>query len=172
MNDHQAFFKLLETLGIASQTVVHEAVHTAEGLAHRDTGGWEFPVKNIVVEDKNKQLYLITMHLLTPPLDLKELAKGLGAAGRFSFARPQTLAQTLRVLPGSVTPFAIYNDKERKVQLVLDDRMRKAKTISAHPLVNTMTTTISMADFLKLIGLSGHRPIWCALPVKEGDKAT
>jgi len=166
MNDDRAFFKLLEELGIPSQTVEHEAVLTAESLAQRDISQWEFPVKNILVEDKGKQLYLITMHLLTPPLDLKELAKRIGANGRFSFASPQTLAATLRVLPGSVTPFAAFNDRERKVRIVLDERLRKAATISAHPLVNTATTTIATAGLFRLFDYSGHRPLWCALPVK------
>ena len=166
MNNASAFFQLLDQLGIPSQTVEHEAVHTAEGLASRDLTQWEFPVKNIVVADKHKQLYLVTMHLLTPQLDLKELAARLNAAGRFSFASPGILAAVLGVLPGSVTPFAAFNDHERKVRLVLDSRMRRAKTVSAHPLVNTMTTTIAMADLLKLFAYSGHQPVWCALPVK------
>jgi Ala-tRNA(Pro) deacylase len=166
MNNDRAFFQLLDELGISSQTVEHEAVHTADGLARRDITQWEFPVKNIVVEDKRKQLYLVTMHLLTPPLDLKELAKRIGATGRFSFASPLTLSAALRVLPGSVTPFAVFNDDERKVQVVLDDRLRKAKTISAHPLINTMTTTIATPDLIKLFAHSGHRPLWCALPIK------
>jgi Ala-tRNA(Pro) deacylase len=166
MNDANAFFRLLSELGIASQTAEHEAVHTAEGLAQRDATQWEFPVKNIFVEDKSKQLYLITMHLLTPSLDLKELAKRIGATGRFSFASPQMLAATLRVLPGSVTPFAAFNDREHKVKLVLDAQLQRASTISAHPLVNTMTTTIAMADLLKLFDHSGHRLLWCDLPIK------
>ena len=167
MNDRQAFFKLLGELGIASQTVEHEAVLTAEGLANRDISQWDFPVKNILVEDKDKQLYLVTMHLLTPPLDLKELAKRLQANGRFSFASPETLAASLRVLPGSVTPFAAFNDRERRVRIVLDERLRKASTVSAHPLVNTATTTIALADLLRLFEYSGHRPRWCALPLKD-----
>lgn len=167
MNNDSAFFKLLGELGISSETVEHEAVLTAEGLARRDISQWEFPVKNILVEDKGKQLYLITMHLLTPPLDLKELAKRLQANGRFSFASPQTLAATLRVLPGSVTPFAAFNDRERKVRIVLDERMRQASSISAHPLVNTATATILLADLLRLFEYSGHRPRWCALPIKD-----
>jgi Ala-tRNA(Pro) deacylase len=168
MNNAHAFFRLLDQLGIPSQTVKHEAVHTAEGLANRDISQWEFPVKNIVVEDKRKQLYLVTMHLLTPQLDLKELAKRLDATGRFSFASPATLAATLGVLPGSVTPFAAFNDRERRVRLVLDSRLRDAATVSAHPLVNTMTTTIAMDGLLKLFAHSGHKPVWCALPVKSG----
>ena len=168
MNNARAFFELLGQLGIPSQTVEHEAVHTAEGLANRDLTQWELPVKNIVVADKHKQLYLVTMHLLTPQLDLKELASRVHATGRFSFASPETLGAVLGVLPGSVTPFAAFNDRERKVRVVLDSRMRHAATISAHPLVNTMTTTIAMADLLKLFAYSGHEPVWCALPVKSG----
>jgi Ala-tRNA(Pro) deacylase len=166
MNNPHAFFQLLDQLGIPSQTVDHEAVHTAEGLANRDLTRWEFPVKNIVEEDKHKQLYLITMHLLTPPLDLKELASRVKATGRFSFAKPDTLAAVFRVLPGSVTPFAVFNDRERKARLVLVSRLQDAATISAHPLINTMTTTIAMSDLLKLLAYSGHVPIWCALPAK------
>jgi Ala-tRNA(Pro) deacylase len=166
MNDSGAFFQLLGELGIPSETVEHEAVLTAEGLARRDVTQWEFPVKNILVEDKAAQLFLVTMHLLTPPLDLKELAKRLSASGRFSFAAPQTLAAALKVLPGSVTPFAAFNDSARKVRIVLDNRMREAQTISAHPLINTMTTTIAMADLFKLFAHSGHRPVWCTLPLK------
>ena len=168
MNDDRAFFALLDELGIPSQTAQHEAVMTAEGLAAQHAAQWEFPVKNILVEDKVKQLYLVTMHLATPPLDLKELAKRLGAAGRFSFASPETLGAALKVLPGSVTPFAVFNDRERRVKAVLDERLRKAATVSAHPLVNTATTTIATADLLKLLAHTGHRPHWCVLPLKAG----
>ncbi len=167
MNDDRAFFQLLDELGIASETVEHEAEFTAEGLAERDTGQWEFPVKNIVVEDKSRKLYLVTMHLLTPPLDLRQLAKSIGADGRFSFASPETLANALKVLPGSVTPFAVFNDRGRKVRVILDQRMRQARTVSAHPLVNTMTTTIALSDLLRIFDHSGHRPQWCALPLKQ-----
>jgi Ala-tRNA(Pro) deacylase len=166
MNDTRAFCDLLDRLGIAAQTVQHEAVYTAAEHANRDLTGWEFPVKNILVEDKDGQLYLVTMHLSTLPLDLKELAKRLGANGRFSFASPETLAQTLKVLPGSVTPFALFNDRKHKVHLILDERLRKAATISAHPLVNTMTTTIATADFLRLLAETRHRPQRLTLPLK------
>jgi len=171
MNDWLAFFQLLETLGIASETVEHEEVHTALGLADRDISHWEFPVKNIVVEDKAKQLYLVTMHLLTPPLDLKTLAKQLGADGRFSFASPETMGAALGVMPGSVTPFALVNDTARRVRVIFDDRMRAARTVSAHPLVNSKTTTIAMADLMRLLAVNGHEPCWHALPLKAQPAA-
>ena len=73
------------------------------------------------------------------------------------------------MLPGSVTPFAVFNDRKRKVYVILDNRMREAKTVSAHPLVNTMTTTIAMADLLKLLDHTGHRPHWHTLPLKQAN---
>ncbi len=166
MNDSHAFFALLDELGIASQTVEHEAVMTAEGLAAQHAAQWEFPVKNILVEDKVKQLYLVTMHLADTAARPQGACQADGAAGRFSFASAETLGATLGVLPGSVTPFAAFNDRQRRVNVVLDERMRKAETVSAHPLVNTATTTIAVADLLKLLAHSGHRPHWCALPLK------
>ncbi len=169
MNDYRAFFQLLDELGISSHTVEHEAVLTADGLARHDAAQWEFPVKNILVEDKSRQLYLVTMHLLTPPLDLKQLAKDIGADGRFSFASPEKLAAALKVLPGSVTPFAVFNDRSRRVRVILDDRLRESETISAHPLINTMTTTVSTADLFKLFAHSGHRPHWRPMPLKEAS---
>ncbi len=170
MNNYRAFFQLLDELGIASETVEHEAVLTAEGLSQWDAGRWEFPVKNIVVEDKSRRLYLVTMHLMTPPLDLKQLARSIGADGRFSFASADTLGATLGVLPGSVTPFAVLNDRDRKVRVILDSRMREARTVSAHPMINTMTTTIAMTDLMKIFDHSGHRPHSLALPLKQAEK--
>ncbi len=114
MNNVSAFFQLLDELGIPSQTVEHEAVYTADALASQRAAQWEFPVKNILLEDKDKRLYLVAMHLLTPPLDLKELARIVGAAGRFSFAKPEILAASLGVTPGAVTPFAVLQRSRGK----------------------------------------------------------
>jgi Ala-tRNA(Pro) deacylase len=172
MNDARAFFRLLDELGVASRTDEHEAVHTADGLAGQDgAAAWEFPVKNILVEDKDRRLFLVTMRLDTPPLDLKALARDLGASGRFSFAKPETLGAALGVTPGSVTPFAVFNDRERRVRVVLDERLKDAKTISAHPLVNTMTTTIAIAGLLTLFSHTGHRPLWRPMPLKSPSAA-
>jgi Ala-tRNA(Pro) deacylase len=172
MNDACAFFRLLDALGLASHTDEHEAVHTADSLADQDDAArWEFPVKNILVEDKDRRLFLVTMRLDTPPLDLKALARDLKASGRFSFAKPETLGAALGVTPGSVTPFAVINDREGRVRVVLDERLKEAKTISAHPLVNTMTTTIATAGLLRLFSHTGHRPVWRPMPVKPSSPA-
>jgi Ala-tRNA(Pro) deacylase len=165
MNDHKKFFALLSELGIPSDTIEHQTVYTATDLLENEDD-LEFPVKNILVRDKDRHYYLISMHLKTPSVDLKELVQRSGARGRFTFATPEELAETLGVTPGSVSPYAIINDTAHAVSLVLDGRLKSATTISGHPLINTMTTTLTVKDFLKLCAHTGHEVLWCEMPVK------
>src|SRR3546814_18174847 len=52
-------------------------------------------------------------------VDLKGRGERLGA-GRFSFGSADRLMTYLGVRPGAVTPFAVINDKEDAVTMVLD----------------------------------------------------
>jgi len=71
----------------------------------------------------------------------------------------------LGVEPGSVTPFAMANDSERRVTLVLDRALRDGGPINAHPLTNTMTTAISFADLSRFFEATGHVPQWLDFPL-------
>ena len=98
----------LDALGIEHKTVLHPPVFTVEEaqLHTRHIPGGH--CKNLFLKDKKDRLWLVTC-LDEQPVDLNRLSKLLGAA-RFSFGRPELLAQTLGVAPGSVTPLAIVND--------------------------------------------------------------
>ena len=65
----------------------------------------------------------------------------------------------LGVEPGSVTPFALINDRERRVTPILDAAMMAHEVLNYHPLVNTMTTSIRAADLLKFAAATGHSPL-------------
>jgi Ala-tRNA(Pro) deacylase len=68
------------------------------------------------------------------------------------------MREHLGVEPGSVTPFAAINDTARQVRVVLDATMLTFETLNFHPLVNTMTTSISRAGLLKFLAATGHEP--------------
>ena len=53
-------------------------------------------------------------------IELKSLHRLLGASGRFSFGSAELMRETLGVEPGSVTPFAVINDKAGRVTVILD----------------------------------------------------
>ncbi len=76
------------------------------------------------------------------------------------------MRELLGVEPGSVTPFAVLNDKERRVSVVLDAAMMTHELLHFHPLTNTGTTTIARADLVKFLTATGHPP---RIEVLTGD---
>ena len=97
---------------------------------------------------------------------LGALAKVLGSP-RFSFGAAELLIATLGIEPGSVTPFAVMNDTERKVTLVLDEGMLALSPLNFHPLRNDRTTAISAEDLLKFARSTGHEPLVVEIPERH-----
>ena len=149
-------FDRLAELGISVKTVEHPPVFTvaeSEEL-HREIPGGH--TKNLFLKDAKGRLFLVIAHADTE-IDLKNLHKRLGAA-RFSFGKPELLFETLGVEPGSVTAFALINDTEQRVSVVLDQALMQFDTINCHPLQNTATTSIAREDLLRFILACGHAP--------------
>jgi len=152
----EMLFKHLETLGIVTTTVSHPPVFTVEeARALRGT----IPglhIKNLFLKDKKDALWLVVCEEGTT-VDLKALPARIGSA-RLSFGRPELLRDVLGIEPGSVTPFALINDQECRVNVVLDARVVASEAVNCHPLENTATTTISSTDLLAFITSTGHAP--------------
>ena len=111
--------------------------------------------KNLFLKDKRGALFLVTT-LEEAEVDLKSLHRRLGASGRFSFGSAEQMRATLGVDPGSVTPFGVLNDTDARVTVVLDAAMLAHETLNFHPLVNTMTTSISRDDLVRFLAATGH----------------
>jgi Ala-tRNA(Pro) deacylase len=150
-------FAYLDSLGIAHQTVRHPPVFTVEEARARRgqvSGGH---TKNLFLRDKKGALFLVVAPE-DAAIELKSLHRLLGASGRFSFGSAELMRETLGVEPGSVTPFAVINDKAVRVTVVLDAAMMAHELLNFHPLVNTGTTTIAREGFLRFLEATGHRP--------------
>jgi Ala-tRNA(Pro) deacylase len=150
-------FAALDRLGVAHSTVRHPPLFTVEqSQALRGTiaGGH---TKNLFLRDKKGALFLVTA-LEDATIELKSLHRRLGATGRFSFGSSDLMMETLGVVPGAVTPFGVINDTARRVSVVLDAALMEYAVINAHPLVNTMTTSIDRQDLLKFLESTGHPP--------------
>ena len=152
----EELFAQMRDLGIETTTHTHPPVFTVEE-AKRHCG--HLPgghCKSLFLKDKKGRLWLVVA-LDDQAIDLKALAKELGAA-RFSFGRAELLEQVLGVSPGAVTPFGLINDRERRVEVVLDAAMMELKLLNYHPLSNDATTAIRPQDLIDLIVSFGHRP--------------
>lgn len=156
----------LAALDIGTNTVNHPALFTvaqSRELRGRIEGGH---TKNLFLKDKKDRIWLV----VAPEdarIDLKRLHEKIGSA-RLSFGKPELLVETLGVQPGSVTPFGVVNDTERRVTVVLDEALMRHDLLNFHPLTNEATTTIARADLIAFLEASGHPPRVVAVSAPAG----
>lgn len=153
----EQLFAFFDKLEIKHSTVSHPPLFTVE--EGRD---WHDKIpglhcKNLFMKDKKGKIWLAVMPG-DKRADLGKLEKRIGAA-RLSFGKPELLLEVLGITPGSVTPFAILNDIEKRVTVVLDADMLKSDMVNYHPLVNTASTTLSTNDLIKFFNAVGHKPV-------------
>jgi Ala-tRNA(Pro) deacylase len=155
-------FAMLVQLGIEHSTVEHPPMFTVE-----EGRPWHDKIpglhcKNLFIKDRKGGIWLVVMPA-DKRADLARLEKIL-AAQRFSFARPELLWEVLELTPGSVTPFGLINDRQRRVAVVLDQEMLDAEWVNFHPLHNAASTTLRAADLLRFVRALGYDPIIVWLP--------
>lgn len=159
----QELLDRLADLGIEAETVEHEPVFTvaeSRPVKARIPGAHS---KNLFVKDKKGRLFLITAKDETP-IDLKRVHEAIGASGRVSFGSADQLREALGVEPGSVTPFAVVNDSEGQVTVILDANLMEHERVNFHPLVNSMTTGVHRDDLVRFLRATGHEPRILRLP--------
>ena len=161
-------FSLLERLGVETRTYEHVPVFTvaeSQAIKQEIPGGHS---KNLFLKDKKGRIFLVVAEAATR-IDLKRLHEAIGASGRLSFGSAEQLRLILGVEPGSVTPFGLVNDRERRVTLVLDEALMRGDPVNFHPLVNSATTGLSRAGLLKFFAATGHEPRIMRLPEPPGE---
>lgn len=110
--------------------------------------------RNLFIRDRKEKMFLVVAPNETP-VDMKKLQELLDC-GRLSFGSPERLWKYLGVKPGSVCPFAVINDHDKKVNVILDRDMMNADLLNYHPLDNSMTVSISPDDLKKFLRFTDH----------------
>jgi Ala-tRNA(Pro) deacylase len=149
-------FERFRSLGIETRTLAHAPVFTVEQArqVHDDMPGGH--CKNLFCKDEKGALWLIVA-LEDAMINLKAAPARIGSK-RLTFGKPEVLMDILGVEPGSVTPFGLINDRDVRVNVILDEAMMKLSPLNYHPLRNNETTAISAEDLLKFIRSCGHAP--------------
>lgn len=147
-------FAYLDALSIAHQTTWHEAMFTVEqsSALKKDMPGAH--TKNLFLKDGAGDLVLIAAEAHNP-LKLNQLHRKIGTK-RLSFGAPELMTEVLGVTPGSVTAFALMNDRPPRVRFLVDAILAGSEVVNFHPMTNTGTTAISQADFRRFVEATGH----------------
>lgn len=151
-------FGRLDRLGIEATTHTHERVFTVDEAKEErgDIPGCH--TKNLFLRNKKERMWLLVCHQ-DQDVDLRALAERLGSTSRLSFGSERRLMRYLGVVPGAVNPFAVVNDVERAVTVVLDEDILGWEVLNFHPLDNAMTTSIATPDFLRFLEAEEHPPL-------------
>jgi Ala-tRNA(Pro) deacylase len=163
----------LDAHGIGHRTLDHEPVFRVEEGREIKAALPGGHTKNLFLKDHKGQLWLVSA-LGDTRIDLKALPPVIGSA-RLSFGSAGLLEQALGVTPGSVTVFAVINDPERRVRLVLDRALFDHALVNFHPLANDATTAVASADLLRFLAALGVEPLFVDFsgpaPVRCGPPA-
>jgi Ala-tRNA(Pro) deacylase len=159
--------KLLDQNSIKFTFYHHKPVFTVADSSEVDSQISGTHTRNLFLKDKKDKMFLVTLRHDTP-LDLKKLEKIIGS-GRLSFGSPERLWTYLGVRPGSVTPFAIINDKDHAVTPIWEAGMMAHDIVNFHPLLNSMTIGLTPNDLrqfatlinrdVQVLDLDAARPI-------------
>ena len=149
-------YKILKNLKINFTEYNHSPLFTVEdsqNLRGKITGTH---TKNLFLKDKKGLLILLTCQE-DAIINLKKIHSSLNVKN-LSFTKEDLLMKYLGVLPGAVSPLGLINDRTLSIELYLDKNLFDVQTINFHPLVNTATINLSLADFIKFCNHTSHKP--------------
>jgi len=153
----RALFEKLDALDIEHKTHEHKAVFTVEESADIKASLPGGHTKNLFLKDKKGQFFLVCC-IADTQVPVNKLHRTLECK-RLSFGKAEPLLEYLGVLPGSVTFFAIMNDTENVVRLVLDKNLFDHEIVNFHPMQNTATTAVKSTDLVTFAKAVDHDPV-------------
>lgn len=151
-----AAYDLLDSLGITYNRVDHEAKMTIEACNDVDQVLDIRICKNLFLHNSKKTQFYLLMMPGEKKFVTKEVSRMIGST-RLSFADESYMEEFLNLTPGSVTILGLMNDKENRVQLLMDREVAESEFLGCHPCINTSSIKIRTRDILeKFLPAVGH----------------
>ena len=163
----EASLRLLEKLHIPYQYVAHDPANTMEDCLAISEALNVAVCKNLFLCNRQQTAFYLLCMPADKPFKTKDLSAQIGSA-RLSFASPEKMEELLGVTPGSASVLALMNDKDCRVQLLLDRSTYQAAYFGCHPCLNTGTVRVETSDLLNLfLPYVGHKATIVDLPESE-----
>ena len=157
-------YDLLDSLSIEYFRTDHEEANTMEVCREIDKILDTLICKNLFLCTRTKTDFYLLMMDGKKTFKTKDITKQLGCS-RLSFASPEYMEEYLDIKPGAVSIMGLMNDKENRIQLVIDRPVIEQETLGCHPCVSTSSLKLKTADVLnKFLPAVHHEPIIVDLP--------
>ena len=160
-------YDFLDRLGVSYTRVDHEEANTMEACAAIDEVLGTTICKNLLLCNRQCTDFYLLMLPGGKPFRTSELSKQIGSS-RLSFADGSYMEEFLDITPGSLSVLGLMNDKNHRVQLLIDEELLCGECIGCHPCINTSSLAIATSDLMeKIIPAMAHEPRMVSLSTPE-----
>ena len=158
-------YDLLDELRITYERVDHEPANTMEACKEIDKILAPAVIcKNLFLCNSQKTKFYLLMIREDKKFKTKDISKQINSS-RLSFAPEEKMLEYLDITPGSVSVLGLMNDKENRVQLLVDEDVLQSEYFGCHPCVNTSSLRVKTEDiFGKFLQAVTHDSMTVRLP--------
>ncbi|MFC1515927.1 prolyl-tRNA synthetase associated domain-containing protein [Thermodesulfobacteriota bacterium] len=149
------FYKFLADHRIEYERHDHPPVFTVDDVNRLVPDLPGAKTKNLFLCDNKGRRHFLVVVRDEKRVDLKALP-GILDIKRLRFGSPDRLKKYLGIDPGSVSLFAIVNDSDLAVEVIMDSDLWVSDAFQFHPLVNTSTLVISRENLQRFLKKTGH----------------
>lgn len=154
-----AVYDMLDGLEIEYQRIDHDMTAAMEDCEEVGKILHIEICKNLFLCNRQKTAFYLLMMPAHKEFRTKDLSKQINSA-RLSFAGAEFMQEFLNIEPGSVSVLGLMNDKENRVQLLIDRDVLQHEDFGCHPCVNTSSLKIKVSDLIdKILPSIQHTPM-------------
>lgn len=143
-----AVYDLLDELEIEYERIDHEALYTIEACQGVDEVLEIRICKNLFLCNSQKTKFYLLLMPGDKKFVTKEVSKQIGSA-RLSFGPESYMEEFLNITPGSVSVMGLMNDRENRIQLLIDQDVLSEEYFGCHPCINTSSLKMKTADVIE-----------------------
>ena len=144
---YQKVVDQLNELGIPFQIVEHEPVLTTEQADRFIEGIEGVRTKTMFLTNKKKRNFYLVIIDDAKRLDM-DVFKEIVEENRIKMASAETLNDKMMLLPGTVSPFGLLNNRDKDIQVYFDQEIVSEERMCFHPNTNEKTIFINTQDLL------------------------
>ena len=132
---YQEVVDKLNELGIPFQIVEHEPVLTTEQADRFIEGIEGVRTKTMFLTNKKKRNFYLVIIDDAKRLDM-DVFKEIVEENRIKMASAETLNDKMMLLPGTVSPFGLLNNRDKDIQVYFDQEIVSEERMFFHPNTN------------------------------------
>ncbi len=119
-------YDFLDSLGLQYLRTDHEEANTMEACHRIDRVLDVLICKNLFLCNRQKTAFYLLMMPADKPFKTRELSAQIQSS-RLSFAEADYMDEFLKIRPGAVSIMGLMNDHENRVQLLVDEDVKKGE---------------------------------------------